>query len=60
VVGKAAAMMQALKGNGSAGNGLLLPPAVDDRTYGSDDEDYDEEDKSVTSIYSIILPSIYY
>ena len=34
-----------LLGNGSAGNGLVMPQAIDDRTYGSDVEDYDDDDK---------------
>jgi hypothetical protein len=44
-VSSANAMLLRLRGNGSAGNGLVLPPAVDDRTYGSDDEDYDDNDR---------------
>jgi hypothetical protein len=44
-ISNANAMLLRLRGNGSAGNGLVLPPVVDDRTYGSDDEDYDDNDR---------------
>eukprot|EP00611_Tribonema_gayanum_P012939 TRINITY_DN2365_c0_g1_i1.p1 TRINITY_DN2365_c0_g1~~TRINITY_DN2365_c0_g1_i1.p1 ORF type:complete len:1046 (+),score=376.55 TRINITY_DN2365_c0_g1_i1:217-3354(+) len=43
-IAPAQAIMLALKGNGSAGNGL--PPPIDDREYGSEEEDYDDEDRA--------------